>query len=104
MGNKYSKSCPEEWQKEKYEHIINHILENQSCLKCHWKIKQIWRWSFECELCSAQFKTKAEPSLFKDLSDSKNWKANCNECSGIMDFNETKFAYLCRKCWNILEV
>lgn len=104
MDNKYSKACPEEFQKEAYERIINSILTKKSCLKCSWKIKQIWRWSFECELCNSKFKTKPETSLFKDLSDSRNWKANCSECSWIMDFNETRFAYYCRKCWNVLEV
>lgn len=104
MNNKYSKSCPEEWQKEKYEEIINRILENKSCLKCSWKIKQIWRWSFECESCNTKFTTTPVSLLFKDLSDSKNWKSNCSECGGIMDFYENRFTYYCSKCWNTLEV
>lgn len=90
--------------KEKYEAIINYIIEKKSCLRCYSKIKQIWRWSFECESCNSKFKIKSEAILFKDYSDIKNWKADCSECRWIMDFNENNFTYSCRKCWNTLEV
>lgn len=100
---KYSKHCPEDFQKEAYEELIKKVLISKNCLKCNWELKQIWRWKFSCIECNSKFSIKAEPSLFKDLSNPKNWKANCTECNGIMDFNESNFTYYC-KCWAILEV
>lgn len=38
----------------------------------------------------------------KDMNDSNNWKAKCDECGGVMDYYN--FRYGCRKCGNILEV
>ncbi len=37
-----------------------------------------------------------------DMDDSRNWKATCSECGGIMDYFNLRYG--CRKCGNILEV
>lgn len=37
-----------------------------------------------------------------DMNDSNNWKANCSECGGIMDYFNLRYG--CRKCGHIMEV
>ncbi len=99
----FSKHCPEDFQRKSYERIINKVIDNKNCLKCKWKLEQIWRWKFKCTECKSEFTIKSEPSLFKDMSDTKNWKADCNECGKVMKFYESSFTYRCN-CGNILEV
>lgn len=39
---------------------------------------------------------------YKDMNDSRNWKATCGECGGTMDYYNLR--YCCRKCGGVLEV
>lgn len=52
--------------------------------------------------CSEHGKFRVVFRRPKDMSDSRNWKARCDECGGTMDYYNLK--YCCRKCGNILEV
>ena len=41
-------------------------------------------------------------SLGPRATNSRNWKAKCPECSGIMDYWNLKYG--CRKCGHVMEV
>jgi len=52
--------------------------------------------------CTEHGKFRVVVRRHKDMNDSRNWKATCSECGGIMDYFNLRYG--CRKCGNILEV
>jgi len=103
---KRSKQCPED-NKDKYSSIIDNVLSNNNCHKCKWKIIQSWRWSFKCIDCNGRSEMKNKyTELFKDMTNSSNWKSTCEECWWKMNYYSWRggWAYICTKCANVLEV
>ena len=86
-------------QFERYKKIA---LE-KGCPKCKGKVEYRGYNRFVCiGICGGNFKLPSNIYRPKDMSDSRNWSATCEECGGKMDYYNLR--YCCRKCGHILEV
>jgi len=78
-------------------------IEKNECPRCKkTEVRVVSKWRARCKACDSDFRIKRPSNFPKNMNDTRNWKAKCDECGGVMDYYN--FKYGCRKCGHILEV
>jgi RNase P subunit RPR2 len=95
-----------EVQKDVWERYTAQIKDAE-CKKCQKKeLIMVSKWRADCKDCKTTHTIKKPKSFPKNMDDTNNWGATCDECGGKMKFHKggSFGAYICGRCSNVMEV